>query len=452
MNKVDTSLLVHILTEDFNAQKGFPLPSGHEIFWRINDAMIRPNNEGSLDPLVLLHYTPNAPPVIKQHIRGVIVDMYTRKVISWGYGDSTEEVRNTPIRGDESTRVRLLPGTQGIMLQVYMINNTLMVSSYKKLNVLDEKTYSTAETYRYYINKITSTDDAEAVFAPLFDVPEETKRDEEEYEWPNVHYLILSTKEFMTVGPLYIQGIWHIGSSVYLPHSYGRYITPKPELSYDDAQAFMNGTLGAPRDDIIAGGVVYTREDGFMRSAERVNNGFIVAEIEHLRTGEMEIKEIWPPKLMAQRELLSKGTVYRSYQEMEFDKFAETKVLPDNNGFHADGTNIWQWLYLWVNPIYSHDVTTYYSTLRHDLEQVREFAWNWPARFDFITQVIAPNNPNFIRFFMSQAVANSYTAFYRYLHSDQHISYSSAYRYLMNLHVSNFNKMHKLVLRVQDVA
>lgn len=419
MSQIFVNPVSQILQAAFKAKEKFSLPDNHESQWKISDTSLDGN-------LVLVHYLPNASPLIKAHMRGAIVDIERNKVISWGYGESIEVEGNHPYK-DDNKIIRYLPGTPGVVFQIFKYKGNLVVASYRRLNVLDTRAYNSAITYRQVIQNLTGVENVERqVFDPLIEEEKDNDR------IINVHFVLLQLKVFMNVGSLYTEKIWYIGSTRHQAENLGSFITEKPVLTYDEAQAFMDGKLGKRTLDVLPGGVTYSGGVWY-RNSNHVNLGYVVAEIRTPGTKLVQIQEIWPPELVSQREIVeSKGNIYLSYVEQEFENFKKTRVLPtkDNNLAYSYSRIL--------NPIFQSEAEDFFARLEADIADVITFAKNWRDNEKLILSQLA-KNPEFIRNFMPPPVSQEYGR----------MNYQQNFtpRYLMRLSSSLFNKLLKLANR-----
>lgn len=395
------------IAASFLERKNIKLPNGHKKFWEVTSSF--DDDEGK-QLFVMLHYRTDmeVPEEVKM-IRGVIVNVQEKKIVSWGYGHSeVVEVKNNSIPDvvynprDESkenigsSKVFYRPGMPGIMFQVFRHNGRLHVCSYRRFNVLEQNVRSHKHTYGSVVRRLTKRDPI-VVFNSLFDEEAEAEGESEAV----THHVHLVCKEFMTFGPFFEEGLYYIGSydwdwnqkfrqkffDIRPQGNYKQFFADKPIFTKELAENYIRGK-GTPDPGVPIGGMAVRSRSQF-ESEILINpkgfvtpGSFIIAEVhKELSNKEWKVQipymvyEIWTKDARDAERIMTKGSdPYRAFFELVMIEWRRVKQSQSIvHRYNIAVNDALQGISFYSNVNYMKEIKHYRERLYQEIQLVNNF-------------------------------------------------------------------------------
>lgn len=284
-----------ILQRGFS-RRGVSLDASGDKFWDIKH-----ENDGIV--LVDLNRDNDVPDVC-MHLRGVVVDTKTKKVISYGFGypkvlgpdDNSDYIRNDP-------NIVIRPGVEGIIIRMFRIRGVLYYTTYKTLQA--------DETYRESFRRLLATN---------YNVGLEEFEDR---VFPRAtcnysHMFQLVTRDFLKVTSLPHEDIYLINTECF---GRGMIVQPpvnqKPVLDTNAAINYFTGVVAGQSEDQITywNGREYISND----SPTQLGN-FLVIEVYRMHENTRVLShtvEIYSKPWETRASIVnSQDTLYASYIDL----------------------------------------------------------------------------------------------------------------------------------------
>lgn len=353
------STVSKILYKGFKS-RGANITKSGDRFWDIKKA---------INGVALVDLKKNVnPPASYLHLRGVIVDTKTHKIVSFGFGYPEHAGPESAGLIKDDPNIVIRPGVEGIIVRMFMLRGVLYFATYKNMGVSGDLDMHLMK-YEHEFNRILKTK-----YKTQFYSFTEATFPRETCNYSHTFHLV--TEDFLKTSSLPVEDIYLVDTEVFGP---GKVTYPdvsrKQILSAEEATNYFNGVVGERGEPTEWTGSHYKSN---LMPSQLAN--FLVLEMYRPYRGRRVLDrtiELYPQAYMQRDAILSsQGNLYASYihnAKRMLESSEGGKIFID---ILADAQDE---MLNAVNPLHADEVKQFALMALADSEMIFDFSQDWKA-------------------------------------------------------------------------